>query len=839
MTQLESRTNVSPLPPIQASRTQLYDSLPVTASERTIRILDLESPNEPSGVGFQLIGRLRVVSLKTSPRISALSYVWGAFSQPTPDVLRVRLDNSAHVDLDITTNCAAALKQLVSRFGSMSIWVDAICINQVDDVEKSSQVLLMEEIFSWAKVYVWLGSESDASKRIFERFSHLSENGRTDHFLTVVAFASAATVAKRKEAASRLLHDILKRDLHETWVAKMHPAAIAAVLLFRFLLFPIWEVLSYPIKALIPRSVTAEHTWSCSICSSDGKNFRGYVDEILRRPWFYRGWTFQEFALPMEITLLCGPDDIGWDAFVRGLYHDGNALAGLESVNNFYDTLNVWVCLPRKVSWNGLRMRRNVGREDPTIKHYQSIGLKLLKSSAWSICFFLILSLKDGRSYNRINLGALAFVVVLSTVPIILGEDALPVVLVTIILVKVSFFLWSYIIHVPSELNLSRNCFTAISQVGPDRSQVKPSQGILYAMQTRETSDPRDRAYASYAILSSLGVKLTPPDYSKDVGSVYQEHFINLLHWNPGFLNLIIDVDGETLPGSASWVPNWHTRLKPSWIGSPRIYEHSNGNETDITVESSNESICLIVSGQLIGRSQQQMRPFPRLERSVNNSFDSLEPQLSKQEEEDLLITASNFAEWIDQIHHNATMRYKVSTPLIVAFVLGLQYKDGQFPEHITSTADIDSSSFDSSIRDGRFESCYRRLKEIPVSVLESSRTGNSRQLSANLVRQYVFPSVGTDSDENTMTASQLRLLNNLIAGKRSLIITNNGLVGCWPERMRSNDQIFWISGVSVPMVLRPRSDLNGENSGYTVVGPAFIYDCERPTEMSSQLRLY
>ncbi|KAI1345586.1 heterokaryon incompatibility protein-domain-containing protein [Xylaria sp. FL0043] len=250
MTQLESRTNVSPLPPIQASRTQLYDSLPVTASERTIRILDLESPNEPSGVGFQLIGRLRVVSLKTSPRISALSYVWGAFSQPTPDVLRVRLDNSAHVDLDITTNCAAALKQLVSRFGSMSIWVDAICINQVDDVEKSSQVLLMEEIYSWAEVYVWLGPQSDSSVRIFERFSHLSENGKTDHFLTVVAFASAPTAAVKREAASQLLHDILKQTLRETWAEKTQPLVIAAILFLRVSIFPIWEVLSYLIKGI-------------------------------------------------------------------------------------------------------------------------------------------------------------------------------------------------------------------------------------------------------------------------------------------------------------------------------------------------------------------------------------------------------------------------------------------------------------------------------------------------------------------------------------------------------------------------------------------------------------
>lgn len=44
------------------------------------------------------------------------------------------------------------------------LWVDAICINQKDIVDKSHQITLMEEIYGGAdSVLVWLGEESRSS----------------------------------------------------------------------------------------------------------------------------------------------------------------------------------------------------------------------------------------------------------------------------------------------------------------------------------------------------------------------------------------------------------------------------------------------------------------------------------------------------------------------------------------------------------------------------------------------------------------------------------------------------------------------------------------------------
>lgn len=62
--------------------------------------------------------------------------------------------------LDVFKNLFNALVQLQELGGSgveMALWVDAICINQRDEVEKSVQVNMMGDIFKRAeKVVVWL-----------------------------------------------------------------------------------------------------------------------------------------------------------------------------------------------------------------------------------------------------------------------------------------------------------------------------------------------------------------------------------------------------------------------------------------------------------------------------------------------------------------------------------------------------------------------------------------------------------------------------------------------------------------------------------------------------------
>jgi hypothetical protein len=90
---------------------------------------------------------LRVVSLYEFLAYTALSYAWG-----DPNVTAPILVNG--VECQITTNLESALRHIRDDINHLVIWVDAICINQRDTLERNHQVQLMRNIYSYAEVLV-------------------------------------------------------------------------------------------------------------------------------------------------------------------------------------------------------------------------------------------------------------------------------------------------------------------------------------------------------------------------------------------------------------------------------------------------------------------------------------------------------------------------------------------------------------------------------------------------------------------------------------------------------------------------------------------------------------
>ena len=121
---------------------QLYDNLPVWLRPSTIRILDLDGDN--GNPETPLSGGLRLVNFEDSPEYSALSYVWGTWSSPKDTI------SCDKCKIEVTTNCHRALVSLRKLFGAITIWVDSICIDQENDLEKALQIPLMEEIYTYA-----------------------------------------------------------------------------------------------------------------------------------------------------------------------------------------------------------------------------------------------------------------------------------------------------------------------------------------------------------------------------------------------------------------------------------------------------------------------------------------------------------------------------------------------------------------------------------------------------------------------------------------------------------------------------------------------------------------
>jgi hypothetical protein len=123
-----------------------------------IRIVELlpGAPNDPITL------RLSIHELEHAPDYEALSYVWGDANNRTP----IQCNGKT---LRVTANLAAALRRIRypdpnrSRF----IWVDAICINQGNDREKSHHVAFMNHVYRDAKrVLIFTGDDVDGEAKI-------------------------------------------------------------------------------------------------------------------------------------------------------------------------------------------------------------------------------------------------------------------------------------------------------------------------------------------------------------------------------------------------------------------------------------------------------------------------------------------------------------------------------------------------------------------------------------------------------------------------------------------------------------------------------------------------
>ncbi|KAK5683973.1 hypothetical protein LTS10_003837 [Elasticomyces elasticus] len=95
------------------------------------------------------------------PVFEALSYVWGSLMFGKKVYLK------GLGALSITNNLHDALRRLRRRDEKRCLWIDALCVNQSDPLERASQVLLMKQIYSTAhRVVIWLGEPQTHSSLV-------------------------------------------------------------------------------------------------------------------------------------------------------------------------------------------------------------------------------------------------------------------------------------------------------------------------------------------------------------------------------------------------------------------------------------------------------------------------------------------------------------------------------------------------------------------------------------------------------------------------------------------------------------------------------------------------
>jgi hypothetical protein len=123
---------------------------------------------------------LRELEVRTHP-YDALSYAWGDQAEAQSIFIREQSSTSKQ-SLPVTDNLHAALSRLRYAYLDRFLWIDAVCINQEDNLEKEQQIQIMAKIYGLAnRVVVWLGKLADKSDRALQalRDSGNSESGHT------------------------------------------------------------------------------------------------------------------------------------------------------------------------------------------------------------------------------------------------------------------------------------------------------------------------------------------------------------------------------------------------------------------------------------------------------------------------------------------------------------------------------------------------------------------------------------------------------------------------------------------------------------------------------------
>ena len=151
-----------------------------------IRLLELEHEE-----GEPLRCRLTAVDSATKPLYNALSYTWG---DPRPEISQEPgfddMKHNVYVNGHKTTVGTNLYNVLLrSRSGCptthIPFWVDALCINQMDPVEKAIQVENMDQVYKNANtVFAWLGEADDytiAGFAAIERLATMSKELHPDY----------------------------------------------------------------------------------------------------------------------------------------------------------------------------------------------------------------------------------------------------------------------------------------------------------------------------------------------------------------------------------------------------------------------------------------------------------------------------------------------------------------------------------------------------------------------------------------------------------------------------------------------------------------------------------
>lgn len=199
-----------------------------------------------------VVFELSEVRLSGKPKYEAMSYAWGS-----PKRQRGITHSGTSAQLRVTENCFSALYDLCGM-GPRVLWVDAVCINQEDILERSKQVAMMAHIYMQAfRTVIYLGKSDGNSSNLVRLFQKPFED-RMEEILGIDRPAWQDNIA-----LNIILPGYFDKRYADRWNRKTLPQ----------------------------------------------------LAKFFERPWFSRTWIIQEVLLSdrRQIVAYIGPDQVKWD----------------------------------------------------------------------------------------------------------------------------------------------------------------------------------------------------------------------------------------------------------------------------------------------------------------------------------------------------------------------------------------------------------------------------------------------------------------------------------------------------------------------------------------------
>ncbi|KAI1177889.1 HET-domain-containing protein [Nemania sp. FL0916] len=130
-----------------------FEFLPIDSSKGQIRVLKIAPgrTSDPIRCAYQ------VLAVDGDEPYQTLSYVWGQMDGTKSIIVE-------GTKVELTNNLFAALIRIRNETETRHLWVDALCINQEDNAEKTAQVNMMHQIYSKCEqCNIWMGDIETAA----------------------------------------------------------------------------------------------------------------------------------------------------------------------------------------------------------------------------------------------------------------------------------------------------------------------------------------------------------------------------------------------------------------------------------------------------------------------------------------------------------------------------------------------------------------------------------------------------------------------------------------------------------------------------------------------------